>query len=292
MTNRVSDRGLIQYQKIAQEIISGQKHTLILNSAPEEKIEASNNIADDLMLIINELKARYFDLYLGRVDYHAIKSAPEYVHYKELASQLNTYDPADMATLEERLAFWINLYNVIVIHGIIETDIKTSVWEAGNFFSKVSYAIGGQLFSADDIEHGILRANARPPYRPFSCFRKNDPRAELSLEKIDPRIHFALVCGSQSCPPIRFYDKEEIDIQLDLAADNFINSSEVVIMPEKNEILLSRIFKWYKNDYGGRKNMIGYLLKHLKADYKTEYLRNNPGRIKIGYLPYDWNLNH
>ena len=139
MTNRLSSRGLLQYQQVVQDIISGRQQALILNEAPEKKAEASKNIAADLMLIINDLKARYFDLYLGRVDYKAIKSAPEYARYKEVASQLSSFDPASLATLEERLAFWVNLYNVIVIHGIIETGVKTSVWEAGNFFSKIRY---------------------------------------------------------------------------------------------------------------------------------------------------------
>ena len=63
---------------------------------------------------------------------------------------------------------------------------------------------------------------------------------------MDPRIHFALVCGSRSCAPIRFYEADSIDEQLETATRNFINSSEVVILPEQKKILLSQIFNWYE----------------------------------------------
>ena len=83
-----------------------------------------------------------------------------------------------------------------------------------------------------------------------------------------------------------------MDEQLDSAAGNFINSSEVIILPEQNKIFLSQIFDWYKKDFGGRDNIFGYLLKYLNEDKESEYLSQNIDRIKIEYLFYDWNLNH
>nr|WP_302503984.1 DUF547 domain-containing protein [Geoalkalibacter halelectricus] len=60
-----------------------------------------------------------------------------------------------------KLAFWINLYNTLVIHGIIELDIKDSVKETRGFFSRIGYIIGGEVYTPNAIEHGILRANHR-----------------------------------------------------------------------------------------------------------------------------------
>ena len=74
---------------------------------------------------------------------------------------------------------------------------------------------------------------------------------EFTIIPLDPRIHFALVCGARSCPPIGFYEAEQIDFQLQLAAESFINSSQVKILPQEGTVLISKIFKWYKSDFGG-----------------------------------------
>jgi hypothetical protein len=126
----------------------------------------------------------------------------------------------------------------------------------------------------------------------FPKFKRTDPRRQLVLESIDPRIHFALVCGSRSCAPIRFYDEEVIDEQLETATRNFINSSEVIVLPEKNKIFLSQIFDWYQKDFGGRENLISFLVKYLEKPDKCDFLENHNDQLSVEYLYYDWNLNH
>jgi hypothetical protein len=73
------------------------------------------------------------------------------------------------------------------------------------------YNIGGAVYSLDDIEHGVLRANRGHPAaggRPQ--FGPEDPRRRgLVVQELDPRIHFALNCGARSCPPIRVYTEEK-----------------------------------------------------------------------------------
>src|SRR4030067_2399726 len=105
-----------------------------------------------------------------------------------------------LARRGEKIAFWINLYNVIVIHGVIALGIRDSVREVWNFFRGVYYQVGDYSFTPDDIEHGLLRGNRRPPYSLFRRFRGGDPRLNFMVEPLDPRIHFTLVCGSASCP--------------------------------------------------------------------------------------------
>ena len=78
----------------------------------------------------------------------------------------------------------------------------------------------------------------------------------------------------------------------DFDARNFINSSEVIIVPEKNKVFLSQIFKWYKKDFGGKKRILQFLLKYLSEGEKSKFCRNHMDSITIEYLFYDWNLNH
>ncbi|MCP4681165.1 MAG: DUF547 domain-containing protein [Desulfobacterales bacterium] len=264
----------------------------ILNKLAEPVNIPSENVASRLMDSIGALKDKFYDMNHGRIDYRAMKASPEYLDYQEIASGLQAFDPSALISSSRKMGFWINLYNTIVVHGIVELGIVSSVREVPDFFTKIAYQIGNLTFTADEIEHGILRGNARPPYRLLPVFKRNDPRCSLTLKRIDPRIHFALVCGSRSCAPIRFYDIDILDGQLDIAANNFINSSEVLILPEKNKLFLSQIFKWYANDFGGSKKMFQFLLKYLNKDEKYIFLKENINKINVEYLFYDWNLNH
>ncbi|MGR3176538.1 MAG: DUF547 domain-containing protein, partial [Candidatus Anammoxibacter sp.] len=141
------------------------------------------------------------------------------------------------------------------------------------------------------IEHGILRANARRPARLLKQFRPFDKRTEFRLKNVDPRIHFALTCGSRSCAPIKFYSQEGITAELDLAAKNFINSSDVIIVPEEKKVIISKMFKWYKKDFGGRDGILDFIEKHLVDDDKKVFIKNEKRDIIISYLHYDWSLN-
>lgn len=264
----------------------------ILNGGRNRSLPGSGDPAAILMASITELRDRFYETGRGLVDYEAMRGSPEYKHYQDVAESLALFDAGTLSAPEEKKAFWVNLYNTIVIHGIVELGLIASVTEVADFFVNIAYTVGDFQFSPDDMEHGILRANSRPPYKMFRQFAKNDPRRSLSLEAIDPRIHFALVCGSRSCAPIRFYEAEKIDGQLDAAAENFVNSSEVIILPERNKLFLSQIFHWYAKDFGKRKDIFRFLLRYLSDRKKAEYLDEHMDDIKVEYLFYDWNLNH
>jgi len=179
-----------------------------------------------------------------------------------------------------------------VIHGVIELGLQKSVKEVNWFFDRITYEIGGYRFSLNDMEHGILRGNRRPPYRLFKPFQKEDPRLEFAVVPMDPRIHFALVCGARSCPPIGFYEAIQIDFQLELAAASFINSPQVKILSPEKIVLLSKIFKWYKTDFGGNDQaLMNTLLIYLDGGEKKDFLKQNRSRVHLRYQPYDWSLN-
>jgi hypothetical protein len=269
--------------------LKGQR---IINQVPGIEPMPQQELASKLMAAIGDLKETFYDMNRGRVDYQAMKASGAYRAYRELAAQLQGFDPNDLITHEERLAFWVNLYNAIVVHGIADLGITSSVREVPNFFSHICYQIGPHTFSPDEIEHGVLRSNARPPHRIFTAFKRNDPRSRFALEQGDPRIHFALVCGSRSCAPIRFYEAGSIDEQLEKATMSFVNSSEVVLVPEENKILLSQVFNWYQRDFGSKKDIFKFLLRYLVRDTKSDYLAANMDSIEVEHLFYDWNLNH
>jgi hypothetical protein len=266
--------------------VLNQKGDVSLEKPPED-------LSASLRQAIGDLQAQFFDLEAGRVNYGAMKGSQEYDAYLQKAALLRNFDFSQFKERQEKLAFWINLYNTMVIHGVIDWDIRESVKERNGFFTRLKYAIGGYLFSLGDIEHGILRGNSRPPYRVFRPFGRKDPRFPFAVTPPDPRIHFTLVCGSRSCPPIGFYTSEEIEEQLELAAASFINSQEVEIIPSENLLRISKIFRWYKRDFGGSEGaIIQFLLRYLDAGEKKNFLESLQEAVRMRYRDYDWSLNH
>jgi hypothetical protein len=262
----------------------------ILNDEAEAADIAFERLPQQMLSKIKDIKSRFYTNE-GRVDYGSLKNSREYTEYRKIAARLRGYDINLLKDENQRLAFWINLYNTIVVDGIIALGIKSSVKGVFGFFTRIKYIIGGYRFSPDDIEHGILRANSRHPWHPFRQFGPFEKKKNFSLEKKDPRIQFALVCGSRSCAPIKFYTPEKIDEELEVATRNFVNSSEVIIVPEEKRMLISSIFKWYKSDFGGRKGVLDFIERYLADERYKKFIREERANIKIEYLYYDWNLN-
>jgi len=265
---------------------------IVLNAGDLPKTSSEQSIDIALTLAMADLKANFIDSEIGIVQYRAIRDSEAFERYKDLTRRLRSFDLRSLKDRGQRLAFWINIYNTAVIHGVIELGLEQSVKEFPRFFDRMVYEIGEFRFSLNDMEHGILRGNRRPPYRLLKPFRKKDPRLGFGVIPLDPRIHFALVCGARSCPPIGFYEAEKIDFQLQLAAMSFINSPQVRILREEETMLISKIFKWYRADFGGSKEgLIDTIHSYLDEGENKSFLQQNRDRIRIQYQPYDWNLN-
>jgi len=266
-------------------------HDIILNDGNDIPDIDPPRLAGELMHSIRTLRDRFYDTGRGLVDYEGLRHSREFKDYRLLTNGLKRFDPVCLTGRREKLAFWINLYNTIVVDAIVSLGIEHSVKEIPAFFRRVKYAIGQYYFSADDIEHGVLRGNARPWFSPVKPFSFKDPRRAFIMVPSDPRIHFALVCGSRSCAPIDYYDSRHIYDQLDDAAESFVNSSEVLIFPEKHGMLLSEIFRWYDNDFGRRGGILDFIFDYLVDDNTRQFIRRHSTTLHIDYLHYDWNLN-
>lgn len=262
----------------------------ILNESEEAADMAGREISQEMLKTIREIKSGYYTPQ-GNVDYESIRYSNAYAEYRKIAANLRDFDLSLLKDENEKLAFWINLYNTIVVDGIIAYGIKESVKEVEGFFAKMKYNIGGHRFSPDDIEHGILRANRRKPFCLRRQFGRTNPKREFALARLDPRIHFALVCGSRSCAPIKYYTSAGINEMLELATRNFLNSSEAIIIPEEKRILISRIFRWYKRDFGGKSGILNFVKRYILDDDKRFFLEKAGKKVGIDYLYYDWHLN-
>jgi len=109
---------------------------------------------------------------------------------------------------------------------------------------------------------------------------------------MDPRIHFALVCASRSCPIITVYHAAEIEEELEAAATTFVNGGGVIVQPELDQVILSRIFYRYQRDFEGRFGVLNLILAHLREGAERDYLQGNLDKVRFKYQKYDWPLNH
>ncbi|KAL4235616.1 hypothetical protein ACF0H5_004011 [Mactra antiquata] len=214
----------------------------------------AHELGEDIRKLILKIYSSYLSSDGKKVDYKGIGESMEFQQYIRLTRELLRVNIVE-ATREEKLAFFINIYNALVIHGNVARGPPTNLWQRYKFFNTVRYVIGGEPYSLQDIENGVLRANRKGMGMFMKPFSTSDPRLKVALETHEPLIHFALVCGSKSCPPIKTYSASDINNQLTLAAESFLEGDDgLQIVMNKNHIKLSQILKWYSVDFGQSKD--------------------------------------
>jgi hypothetical protein len=177
----------------------------------------------------------------------------------------------ELETDNHKKTFWLNIYN-----SFYQIYAKT-ILDKSIYTQKV-IIIADMFFSLDTIEHGILRKGKfvigfgylKNPF--YASYIK-----QLQVNNIDYRIHFALNCGAISCPPIFVYEFEQLDKQLNSATDSFIEA-ETTINADSKTISTSKLFLWYKGDFGSNKNikiLIGKIFNLQINDYLLKYTDYN-----------------
>jgi len=211
------------------------------------------------------------DLARVRVDYAGLRDAPAWA---QLVASLARSDPAQLRTRDERLAFWINAYNILAIDLVVEHYPVESIKDIGSLFrpvwKKPAGTIGGRAYSLDEIEHDIVRPMG------------------------DPRTHVAVICASLSCPPLlrEPWRADRLDAQLDRAMRSWLADPRkgARIDRGRERIALSRIFKWFAGDFEPAGGVLEFVAAHLPSS-DGEWLRARRDGIEIEYLDYDWRLN-
>jgi hypothetical protein len=223
----------------------------------------------------------------GAVDYAGLAASPEAAAAIARARDLARVDPAGLETRPLRLAFWINVYNALVLHGVLAFGVRVTVHRTWNFFGRAAYRVGAWVFTLEEIEHGLLRNNATRVFPPWPVLSAKDPRLVLAVAPVDPRIHFALNCGARSCPPVGVYRAAAIEAQLELATRSFVNAE--VALDARGRVTCSKLFRWYGHDFGPPAALRGFLLRHLDEGPVAAALRAGAPPCQA-FRPYSWTL--
>ncbi|KAJ1406798.1 Winged helix-like DNA-binding domain superfamily [Sesbania bispinosa] len=242
------------------------------------------------------LSLAMFEAYVsedGRhVDYTSMHGSEEFARYLRIVEELQRVEIWDLSR-EEKLAFFINLYNMMAIHAILVLGHPDGPLERRKLFGEFKYVIGGSTYSLSAIQNGILRGNQRPPYNIKKPFGAKDKRSKVALPYPEPLIHFALVYGTRSGPALRCYSPRNIDEELLDAARNFLRSGGVVIDLAAKSAYASKILKWYSIDFGKSEvEVIKHVSNYLDpADSEILLDLLATSELKVTYQPYDWGLN-
>ncbi|KAF7816930.1 electron carrier/protein disulfide oxidoreductase [Senna tora] len=226
------------------------------------------------------------------VNYRSLHGSEEFARYLRIVEELQRVEIWDMSR-EEKLAFFINLYNMMSIHAILAWGHPAGALERRKLFGDFKYVIGGSTYSLSAIQNGILRGNQRPPYNLMKPFGAKDKRSRVALPYPEPLVHFALVCGSRSGPALRCYSPRDIDKELMDAARNFLRNGGLVIDLNTKVACASKILKWFSVDFGKNDAEV---LKHVSnyldpADSAVLLDLLASSELKLTYYPYDWGLN-
>lgn len=217
---------------------------------------------------------------------HVRAGVVDYAGLQDDGDALNAYIAAlgrtQPASLEgdALMAYYINAYNAFTLRLILDwRDRIEGIKDipSNRRWKHERWSLGGERHSLDQIEHELLRPMG------------------------DPRIHFALVCASKSCPDLRAeaYVPERLDEQLDDAARDFLadetkgllTRTESGFFGKDPNVYVSRIFSWFDDDFErDGEEVLDFLKAYAPADAR-DYMRRWADDLDIEYLDYDWTLN-
>jgi len=202
----------------------------------------------------------------GAVDYPAMAADPRLGAFVDDVHRSRfTRD----TTRDERLAFLINGYNALVIHAVLRGGSPASLGGRYAFFMRTRHPIAAESITLYDLENRRIRSYD------------------------EPRIHFALVCASASCPKLRSeaYRPERLDDQLEAATRAFVNDeSRNRFHVSERRADVSKIFDWYEEDFTAAHGSLGAYLSRI-VDDASAAAGLAGGGWKLRFLPYDWSLN-
>ena len=186
-----------------------------------------------------------------------------------------------LRTDQEKLAFWINIYNAYI--QVILSENPELYEDRQSFFKAEQIPIAGRKISFAKIEHGIIRKSQWE--LGLGYIRKwfpNKFERKLRVEDRDYRIHFALNCGAKDCPPVAVYTAADIDGQLDKGTEQYLERVSDYNADTK-EVKTTSLFSWFRGDFGG-KNGVKDILK------KNDIIPTTKD-VELVFKNYDWTLD-
>nr|CAB3457282.1 unnamed protein product [Digitaria exilis] len=226
-------------------------------------------------------------------------------HARRLKALLRRLSSVDLAGLshQQKLAFWINIYNSCMMNAFLEEGIPTTPQMLVAMMPKATINVGGRAHSAMSIEHFILRL----PYsvkqvtpEGTKCGDDVAARGAFGLEWPEPLVTFALSCGSWSSPAVRVYTAARVEEELEVAKREYLQAAVGVSSPGK--LAVPKLLHWYLLDFAKDvDSLMDWVCLQLPAELRREAMRavedgrrasGAETRRRIQVLPYEFRFRY
>ncbi|KAK6237534.1 hypothetical protein QUC31_003003 [Theobroma cacao] len=173
-------------------------------------------------------------------------------NFRSLICRLEEVDPSKLKH-EEKLAFWINIHNALVMHAFLAYGVPQNNMKRFFLLLRAAYNIGGHTISADTIQGSILGCRMSRPGQWLRLllssrakFKTGDERQAYAIEHPEPLLHFALCSGNHSDPAVRAYTPKRVFQELETAKEEYIRATFGIRKDQK--ILLPKIVESFAKD--------------------------------------------
>lgn len=207
------------------------------------------------------------DIFLGKyVEYGNVAYSKIKQNKAEIDQLYQMIADVDLskASDAEKKAFYINAYNLIVIHHIVEYYPLKSALDKNGFFDQLKHRVAGESLTLDQIEKG-----------------------KVIIKYRDPRVHFAFSCAAKGCPKLAgfAYRADKLDEQLDRRTRQVVQDLKFTWFDLDNRVVyISKIFDWYERDF----TQDGKTVVEWINQYRNKEI---PRHFSVVHYDYDWSLN-
>ncbi|XP_030971161.1 uncharacterized protein LOC115991543 isoform X2 [Quercus lobata] len=217
--------------------------------------------------------------------------------FRTLVEQLAKVNPIHLSC-DEKLAFWINLYNALIMHAYLAYGVPRSDLKLFSLMQKAAYTVGGHSFSAAAIEYVILKM--KPPlHRPqialllaLHKLKVSDEQLKSTVDIYEPLVTFALSCGMYSSPAVRIYTAKNVTEELQEAQRDFIRAS--VGVSSKGRLLVPKMLHCFAKGFVDDANLAVWISHYLpphQAAFVEQCISKRRqsllGSRNCGILPFD-----
>ncbi|CAI0558253.1 unnamed protein product [Linum tenue] len=205
----------------------------------------------------------------------------------------------DKLTHQEKLAFWINIYNSCMMNAFLQYGIPESPEMVVEVMREATINVGGHSLTAITIEHFILRLPYHSKYA-LSKGSKNDEmtaRSKFGLELSEPLVTFALSCGSWSSPAVRVYTASQVENELEAAKKEYLQAA---IGISANKFAIPKLLDWYLLDFAkDLDSLLDWICLQLPSELGKEAMKSldrgtktQPSTQIIEVMPYEFSFRY
>ncbi|XP_010557998.1 PREDICTED: uncharacterized protein LOC104826805 [Tarenaya hassleriana] len=244
---------------------------------------------------LNEFSGPYSTMVEVPCIYRDVKKASEVEdllqNFKSLISRLEHVDPRKLRH-EEKLAFWINVHNALVMHAFLAYGIPQNNVKRVLLLLKAAYNVGGHTVSADAIQSSILRCRMSRPGQWLRLlfasrkFREGDERMGYAIEHLEPLLYFALTSGSHSDPAVRVYTAKRIHQELETAKEEYVRASLGV---RNGKMVLPKLVETFAKDSG---LCVTEMVWKILPESSRKCLKRCKSRRGIEWIPHSFGFRY